>query len=233
MQSALAADVRMPGLAPLVLLAFLGTGFVLAGAAAGAAIALAAGRRLLARSLAAAGLSAAVIYGTVLLAASLASREKTLAPGRRKYFCEMDCHLAYQVTASAAPSPTTRAVTVRTWFDPDTIGPGRGDAPLTPNPRVVWLEDASGRRFAPSAAATRAWENAHGSSVTLTRSLRPGESYTTTFVFEVPPGLSEPRLFLGDPAGPESLMIGHENSPFHGAVYFALEPARSASRSPR
>ncbi|MEX0879948.1 MAG: hypothetical protein WEB59_12555 [Thermoanaerobaculia bacterium] len=172
----------------------------------------------------------AVIYGTLLLGASLLSRERTLATGERKYFCEMDCHLAYEVSEAAAPSETTRVVAVRTWFDPRTIASARGNGPLTPNPRVVSLVDASGRRFEPSAEATRAWERAHGLSVPLTRVLRPGESYTTTFVFEVFPGVRAPHFFLGDPAGPENLLIGHENSPFHRKVYFALDPGRAAAR---
>jgi hypothetical protein len=228
--SALALNAFVPELAPLVLLAFFGAGFLVFATATGAAIALAARRRGPARFLGAAGLAVAVIYDTLLLGASLVSRERTLAPGERKYFCEMDCHLAYDVAAVTSPSETLLAVTVRTWFDPSTIASARGNGPLIPNPRVVSLVDASGRRFAPSAEATRAWESAQGHSVPLTRMLSPGESYKTTFVFEVPPGIREPRLFLGDPAGPENLLIGHENSPFHRKVYFALDPSRTAAR---
>ncbi len=224
------ADAFLPELAPLVLLAFLGSGVLLFLAGAGAAIAFAARRRTLARSFGAAGLAVAVIYATLLVGASLVSRERTLAPGEKKYFCEMDCHLAYEVAAAAAPSATMRVVTVRTWFDPKTIASARGNGPLTPNPRVVSLVDASGRRFEPSVEATRAWERAHGHSAPLTRPLRPGESYTTTFAFEVPPGIREPRLFLGDPTGPENFLIGHENSLFHGKVYFALGPGHAAAR---
>jgi hypothetical protein len=36
-------------------------------------------------------------YGTALLAASAISREWSLPPGEEKYFCEIDCHLAYSV----------------------------------------------------------------------------------------------------------------------------------------
>jgi hypothetical protein len=42
----------------------------------------------------------AVVYIALLLGMSLASREVTLAPGQEKYFCEIDCHLAYSVVAS-------------------------------------------------------------------------------------------------------------------------------------
>src|SRR5215831_17778140 len=36
-------------------------------------------------------------YGALLLGFSLCSRERTLARGQEKYFCELDCHLAYSV----------------------------------------------------------------------------------------------------------------------------------------
>ncbi len=222
-------DAFIPGLAPLVLLAFLGTALLLLLTGTGAAIAYAARRPILARSLGAAGFAAAVVYETLLLGASVVSRDRTLAAGEKKYFCETDCHLAYEIAGVVSPSETTRAVTVRTWFDPSTIASARGNGPLTPNPRVVSLVDASGRRFEPSEAATRAWERVHGPSTPLNRVLRPGESFTTTFVFEVPPGIREPRLFLGEPPGPENFLIGHENSPFHGKVYFALDPPRAAA----
>jgi len=162
------------------------------------------------------------------LGAALLSRDRTLEPGERKYFCEMDCHLAYSVAAAPAAIGNHRTVTVRTWFDPDTISSFRGNGPLTPNPRVVYLVDEAGRRIEPSPLPAPA---ALGGSTPLTRELRPGESYTTTFVFEVPPGFSRPRLFLGDAAGPENLLIGHENSPFHGKVYFRLDSGLASGGS--
>jgi hypothetical protein len=229
MQSSLSTvallDAYSPPLAPLVALAFLGTAFLLVCAAVGAGVAFAARRRGLAKVLGGAGLAVAVVYATVLLGAGLLSRNRTLVPGERKYFCEMDCHVAYDVTASAAPDAGTRAVTLRTWFDPSTIASFRGNGPLTPNPRTVYLLDEAGRRYDPSPRATQAWESVHGTSTPLTRELRPGESYTTTFVFELPPDAPGPRLFLGDPPGIECALIFHENSPMHGRIYFAMPPA--------
>ncbi len=223
MQSPLSPTaVFMPPLAPLVLLAFLGTGFLLFGLALAAALSAASGRGPLARGLGLAGLGVGATYAVLLFGAALASRDRTLAVGDRKYFCEMDCHIAYSVASAASPAPTVLAVTVRTWFDPSTTAAFRGNAPLTPNPRTVTLVDASGRRFAPSPAATRDWEAHHGPSAPFGRPLAPGEDATSTFVFTVPPDLRDPRLFVGDPPGIDSLLIGHENSPGHGRSYFAL-----------
>src|SRR5262245_25592561 len=129
-------DAHVPALAPLVALAFLGTGLVLAGAAVGAGVAYAARRAALAKILAGGALAVASVYATLLVAAALLSRDRTLSPGERKYFCEMDCHLAYDVTAAADAGPGRRAVTLRTWFDPTTIAPFRGNGPLAPGPRT-------------------------------------------------------------------------------------------------
>jgi hypothetical protein len=217
--SGLALDAYVPPLAPLVLLLFLGAGFVVFCCAIGAAIAFAARRRLLARRLAAGALAAGVIYSVLLLGASLFSRERTLAAGQKKYFCEMDCHLAYSVDSVSSSGGAMR-VALRTWFDPGTVASFRGDGPLFPNPRAVFLVDDSGLRYPPAT-----------SIAPLARSLRPGESYVTPISFEVPPGAGPLRLYVGDAPGLENLVVAHENSPFHARTYFALPAAAAERRS--
>ncbi len=212
----LALDAFVPRLAPLVLLLFLGAGFVLFCSTIGAAIAAAARRRILARRLAAGALSAAVVYGVLLVGASLLSRDRTLAAGEKKYFCEMDCHLAYSVD-SASPGERSMTVAIRTWFDPTTVASFRGNGLLFPNPRTVFLVDDFGSRYPPST-----------SIAPLDRPLRPGESSLTRVSFDVPAGAGPLRLYVGDAPGLENLIVDHENSPFHARTYFAL-PASAAS----
>jgi len=185
-----------------------------------AAVALAGKKRRLAKILAASALAVSVCYETLLLGASLFSRERTLQPGERKYFCEMDCHLAYSAHASSvSPDGRRLAIAVRTWFDPSTIASFRGNGPLWPNPRLVYVVDAEGRRHLPNADAAQP-----AGFSPLTRELRPGESYTTRFVFEVPPDAGALRLFVGDAPGLESFVLNHENSPFHARTFFAIAP---------
>lgn len=217
---ALALDAFVPPLAPLVQILFLGSGFAVFCATVAAAIAAAAGRAGLARVLGGGAMTVAVGYWVLLLGASLVSRERTLSAGEKKYFCEMDCHLAYSVEGSASPERGRRVVTVRTWFDPGTIAPFRGNAPLAPNPRIVYLVDDSGRRYSPSPSPVP-------EDTSLARPLRPGESYVSTFAFTVPPRAGSLRLFVGDAPGLENVIVNHENSPFHARTYFAL-PAASA-----
>lgn len=229
--ASLALDAFMPSLAPVVALAFLGTALLLVCLVIGMGVAFAARRKRLAAGLGIGAAGVALAYAVALVGIALLSRERTLSRGERKYFCEMDCHIAYEVVGAEAAGPGKRAVSLRTWFDPSTIAPFRGDAPLAPGPRDVYLVDEGGRRYSPSPEATADWQDAHPGSTPLGRELRPGEFYTATLVFDLPDAARTPRLFVGDPAGGlDRFVIGHENSPFHGRTYFALPAAAAASR---
>jgi len=225
--------VLMPQYAPVVVLAFLATG---AGVALTGLCALGAAifrRVVLIPWIAGAGVALVLGYAGVLLAASVTSQERTLGPGEGKYFCEIDCHLAYSVesveTTSTLGPPLDplrakgryRIVRLKTWFDPSTISPKRGDSPLSPNPRVVYVEDATGKRNAPIEAGTRALAASGRKSTPLTTPLRPGESYETLLVFDLPDTAPSPRLYVGV-HGIESFLIGHEDSPLHKKIWFRI-----------
>jgi hypothetical protein len=132
-----------------------------------------------------------------------------------KYFCEIDCHVAYSLTRVERAADTV-AVTVRTRFDEKTISERRSkSAPLTPNPRDVYLVDNSGRQLKPEG----------GYSGQLERPLIPGDSYDTTFRFRVPPAAQDLKLYIRNASFPNAWLIDHENSPGHKKVYFALQPS--------
>jgi hypothetical protein len=157
-----------------------------------------------------------VVYFGLLVAFSEASKDVTLGRGNEKYFCEIDCHLAYSVTEvktiGEGPSQAL-AVTVRTRFDETTISSRRPkDAPLSPGPREVVLVDTTGRRHFPMSR--------QGSS--LEKELIPGQSYMTTLIFpvaQVEPGM---KLLITSPGGPVALLIGNEMSLAHKKTYLAL-----------
>jgi hypothetical protein len=227
-------SIFMPEHSAFTVLAFIGTGLVLFLLSLVLLFALGTRRTVLANRLVAVALTGGTAYLAALLFFSFTSREENLRKGDRKYFCEIDCHLAYSLEEASrtkvlgVPPQTAAArgsflvVTVRTWFDPTTIASFRGNGPLKPNPRAVFVVDDSSHRYEVSPAGQKALEESRGPSTPLTRVLRPGEAYTTTFVFDLPDGVRRPRLFLGDPAGIEALLIGHENSLFHRKVYFEL-----------
>jgi hypothetical protein len=115
-------------------------------------------------------------------------------------------------------------VRVKTWFDERTISAHRGNGPLTPNGRKVILVDDAGRSFAPSPEGQKAFALT-ANSTPLTQALRPGESYKTDFVFDVPRDARGLRLLITEDDPETRLVIGHENSLLHKKIYFAVEGA--------
>src|SRR5258708_1042848 len=174
-------------------------------------------------------------YVLVLAGVSLTSHEKTLAPGENKYFCEIDCHIAYSVVnfeeakalgvESHQTLPAGRFVIIRlrTWFDPSTISEHRGDSPLAPSPRRVVLVDDAPHRFSQSPRGQAALARLRGGTVPLSQPLQPGESYVTDLLFDVPLNAHNLRLFVGDDFDmPNRLLIGHEDSFLHRKIFLAL-----------
>lgn len=176
----------------------------------------------------------AAAYAGLVLAFSVVSEGRVLARGEEKYFCEIDCHLAYSVVglrrakALGVGGALTEArgeflvVTLRTRFDANTISPGRGDSPLTPNPRAAFVRDAGGRAYGVSEAGRRALATEGGVGMPLDTPLRPGESYTTELVFDLPEGARDPVLLVKESSPATRFIVGHENSPLHGKTEFGL-----------
>jgi hypothetical protein len=229
----------MPHFAPIVVLMFLGTIF-LAGISF-LVLFYGAVRRsgFFAKLGAGAVLTIVIAYLLLLSGVSFASSEEVLPVGGWKYFCEIDCHLAYsiadvQAAASLGPelqpvSPHGKFVIVRvkTWFDEHTISAHRGNGPLTPNRRKVMLVDDTGRTFEPSPEGQAALARLGGTSTPLTQALRPGESYTTDFVFDVPKDARGLRLLVTEDDPETRFVIGHENSLLHKKIYFGVDAVRA------
>jgi len=155
-----------------------------------------------------------VVYFALLFGFSAGSHETVLAHGQEKYFCEIDCHLAYSVV-DAKPQPNGHLViTLRTRFDETTTSPNRPkEAPLTPSPREIRLVDSTGHEYAPVATT----------GTPLLTPLKPADSYTTQLEFNIPQESSRLRLLINTaPQWPDKLVIGDENSWLHKKTYFAL-----------
>jgi hypothetical protein len=221
-------------LAPLGALALLGTGFLLltAGLTLGYSV-LKRKSRLTKLALLTIALVTGV-YLAVLLIYSFASSDKVLARGQEKHFCEIDCHLAYSVTDvheikvfGEGPNQLTaagmfRVVTVKTRFDETTISRNRGDRLLYPNSRVVTVTDETGSQYFPAAAAQRVLEKSQAAGTAMTIPLRPGESYSTTFAFDLPADIKNPTLLIREGEWVTHAVIGHENSPLHKKTRFQI-----------
>ncbi len=229
----------MPQFAPFVVLTFLGTCFLLFVVAVVILASLVWRKWNVSKYAALGACAIAGVYLALLFGASVTSEESVLTSNGKKYFCEIDCHIAYSIEGvatakelGAAPQQAKASgsfyiVKLKTWFDENTISAHRGNGPLQPNPRKVVVVDDQGREYAPSGAALGALRYVQPNWTPLTQPLRPGESYTTDLVFDLPAGATNLRLFITDADRVSRLLIGHENSPFHKRVLFRLEPMSS------
>ena len=219
-------------LAPIGVVVLLGTSFLLVVAALLLIQVLLVRRHGRAKFVMMAMLGIAGAYLAAILIFSLASHEKVLARGEEKHFCEIDCHLAYSVTdtrqSKMVGNPPTSAqgtfiiITIKTRFDQTTISSRRGDGLLYPNSRVLTLVDERGNKCSPSNEGQRAFDIVPGNSKSLATPLRPGESYATEIVFDLPADAKASTLLINEGEWETHLVIGHENSPLHPQTRFQL-----------
>jgi hypothetical protein len=210
-----ASNMNFP--APLAVMGFLAASIGLFAAIAAALIFWFARKPRLARVAGFVIAGGAAIYFALLFGFSASSRETLLSRGQEKYFCEIDCHLAYSVldVKQKDDGPTSDyLITLRTRFDETTTSPNRPkDVPLTPSPREVRLLDADGHQYDVVSSA----------GTSLITSLTPASSYTTLLEFRVPKDARGLRLLIETiPGWPDHFVIGHENSLGHKKTYFAL-----------
>ena len=211
----MASNMNFP--APLAVIGFLGACVGLFLAIAAVVIFWLARKRRFARyALATIGV-VAVAYFALLFAFSAGSRSSSLARGQEKYFCEIDCHLAYSVvdvSEKANGNTNDCFVTLQTRFDETTISPQRPkEVPLMPSPREVAVIDSAGNSYVPVSM----------SGTSLMTPLKPGNSYRTQLEFRIPKNAGGLRLLLNTtPQWPDRLVIGDENSLLHQKTYFAL-----------
>jgi hypothetical protein len=203
--------------APIGALALLATGGLLFISALVLLESLVVRKRMRARAVFMAMVMIGGLYLVIMLVFSIVSRDKLLARGEEKHFCELDCHLAYSVVNSQSAQANSQGtnqtiITIKTRFDETTIAAWRGNGLLYPNPRALALVDELGNRYGPVAQ----------SGTPLTTPLRPGESYTTDVAFNLPPATKPVALLLNESGWETRFLIGHENSLLHGKTKFQI-----------
>jgi hypothetical protein len=221
--------------APVGVLAFLGTGLLILVTALVLVGSLIARKFRLAKIVVIGMLIVTGLYLGAMLAFSLASHEKLLARGEEKHFCEIDCHLAYSIanvrqikTLGTAPNQSTAQgvytiVTVKTRFDETTIASWRGNGLLYPNSRALTLVDERGNKHAPANVTLPAPDASQTNVQPLTAPLRPGESYTSEIVFDLPADAKSATLLINEGEFVTHFIIGHENSPLHKKSSFHID----------
>jgi hypothetical protein len=220
--------------APIGALLFVGTVLVIAVSCAIFVYALVRGKRTVASVVTLLLMTVVGGYLALLLAFSVASKEEVLSQGQEKHFCELDCHLAYSI-ADVLRVKTLRAsdreiaahglyyvVQVRTRFDETTISPRRGNAPLAPNERKITVIDESGNRYQSITGIDIGSLGSSIQDIPITTPLRPAESYISVFIFDLPADVKNPTLLIVESAWPTHLIVGHENSLWHGKTRLRL-----------
>jgi hypothetical protein len=220
--------------APIGALLFLGTAFLLVCLVLLLVFSLFTKRSSLTKFSTLAIASIAALYVSLLLLFSWTSTEKVLARGEEKHFCEMDCHLAYSIldsqtpkTLGTPPNQLTatglfRVITIKTRFDEKTISSTRGDSLLYPNSRLLVVVDAQGKEYFPVPEAERLLRGLNEAGMPFTTPLRPGETYQTTVVFDLPADIQIPTLLIHEGEPETRFVIGHENSLLHKKTGFQI-----------
>ena len=199
-------------------LALLGMVATVVLALAGTVVLLLLNRVHFARIAALFGIGVLGAYMAVLLTLSLTSRTTILPPGQLKYFCEIDCHVAFDVISEPLRVGDTLRLTLRERFRRETISERRGDAPLTPGTRIIALVDENGELFPPIARHQL-------DAAPMFAPMRPGESHREELRFFVPADRKLRGLLVETDEPFAKLLIGHERSPLHGKVLLDLSAA--------
>ena len=220
--------------APIGVLAFLGTAMFLLVAGLVLIYSLATKKPRLGKLSAVSIAVVAFVYLSLMLIYSFASSKTALARGQEKHFCEIDCHLAYSIadehdtkTLGDVPNQinaagTFRVVTIKTRFDETTTSLNRGNGLLYPNSRVVTVVDANGKKYFPSPEGQRLLESSQAAGTPMTTPLRPSDTYTTTYAFDLPTDIRNPTLLIREGEWVTYFVIGHENSPLHKQTRFQI-----------
>lgn len=232
-------QTTLPGLGPglaarLGALAFLGVPFLCGAALFAALVLLLAGHRRGAWRAALVAPAAVALYVAALLGVSLVSRDRLHVRGEEKYFCELDCHLAYSVADVSAPAalatvglspPRGRywVVTVRARFDSLTIAPWRPrDVPVIPDPRELVVYDRAGHEYPAVRASDPALLRAGFEPRSFDVRLLPGQSALIPVLFDLPVGLAPERALLRDTELFHRVVLGDERSLLHGRGMWRL-----------
>jgi len=189
-----------------------------------------------ARSIAVGMASGLSLYAAALVLVSLASRERSLGFDQERFFCGLDCDLAYSVVgvrtarALGPQAAASRAhgvyhvVSVRVRSD-------AAQARIDPNEPRAYVLSEGGRYFPVSSLGQGALERAESRSESWDQPLDPGASYTKDLVFDLPVGIRKPRLVISEGGWMTRLVIGDENSFLHRKTVFRLDDPPPSARS--
>jgi hypothetical protein len=87
---------------------------------------------------------------------------------------------------------------------------------------VLIVVDAQGKEYFPDMEAERFLRGLNQAGRPFSTPLRPGETYQTTVVFDLPADIQSPTLLIHEGEFPTRFVIGHENSLLHKKTRFQI-----------
>jgi hypothetical protein len=212
----------------LLVLGVIGVGAV------AAVVAARRGRAETARRLAIGLSTVAVLHVGAAIAVSLASREVVLPHRETKHFCGfyLDCHLNVAVmdvngTPAIGNGQSQRTAEGNFFFVTIRVGSDAESETLSLHRPGVRVIDDMGRTFDPLPAGTPGLEGVSGPEG-LSQPVAAGKAYLTVLAFDLPQGLTNPRLQVTEMEGVwparlfEMFLIGDEDSLLHRKTTFSL-----------
>lgn len=173
----------------------------------------------------------ASLYVALVGVVALASPQRVFRRGESRCFDDW-CVAVQGVVPAPELGPAERPVRPSNRFLVVTLRlSNRGHGPQRAGSAAVRILDAEGRRWEPSKAGQRAWEDAHGRTAPLTERIPGGGSYTTTRVFDVPVSARGLGLAVEHPVGfsPALFVLGDDDSILHKPTVLLLEGLETRS----
>jgi hypothetical protein len=87
---------------------------------------------------------------------------------------------------------------------------------------MLVVVDVQGKQYFPYANAERLLQGLNQAGMPFTTPLRPGETYQTTVVFDLPADIQSPTLLIHEGEPETRFVIGHENSLLHKQTRFQI-----------
>jgi hypothetical protein len=145
---------------------------------------------------------------------------RSLAMSEEKFFCAVDCDLAFSVLALA--KQPVAADGTRVWQVTIRARSAAARATQRPAGARVFVRDVDGRTYAADPAATRSFDPGVDPADPFAFDLGPGEARVVHLAFRLPASIPWPELVVTEGGWPGRLVPGDENAPLHRPIGIRL-----------
>ncbi|MGH9762255.1 MAG: hypothetical protein ACREDR_26975 [Blastocatellia bacterium] len=164
-----------------------------------------------------------VLYFGVLIAISAVTPRKLIPMGEDRCYDDW-CIGAENLTVARTIGSGANAATAKGIFYIVTLKVSSRALRITQRAKdaAVVVIDEQDRSYFPSAEGQRAYDAINGVGPAITNKLGPGDSFTTTVIFDIPLNAAQVGLEVQHGFWPGRLIIGESTSFFHKRTLIAL-----------